>query len=64
MKAKFIVLEGLDGSGQTTQTQLIKKYLEKEKSVDVIATKEPTPEAPVGTLIREILKKKYYLIMA
>lgn len=55
---KFIVLEGLDGSGQTTQVKLIKEYLE-EKGTQVVATKEPTPEAPIGTLIREILQKKH-----
>ena len=55
---KFIVIEGLDGSGQTTQVELIKEYLEK-KGFGAIATKEPTPEVPIGTLIREILTKKY-----
>lgn len=38
---KFIVIEGLDGSGQTTQVKLLKEYLES-KGLEVITTKEPT----------------------
>ncbi len=57
-KGKFIVFEGLDGSGQSTQVQLLKDYLEKDKKVSVILTKEPTNEPPIGSLIRQILKKE------
>lgn len=57
-KGKFIVFEGLDGSGQSTQAQLLNDYLEKEKNVLVVLTKEPTNEPPIGTLIRQILKKE------
>jgi len=57
-KGKFIVFEGLDGSGQSTQAQLLKDYLEKDKKVSVILTKEPTNEPPIGVLIRQILKKE------
>jgi len=57
-KGKFIVFEGLDGSGQSTQGQLLKNYLEKDKEVPVILTKEPTNEPPIGSLIRQILKKE------
>ncbi len=56
---KFIVFEGLDGSGQSTQAELLKKYLEEVKGVSVLLTKEPTSEPPIGTLIREILKKEF-----
>jgi len=54
----FIVFEGLDGSGQSTQARLLKDYLEKEKNVLVVLTKEPTDEPPIGALIRQILKKE------
>jgi len=57
-KGKFIVFEGLDGSGQSTQAQLLKDYLEKDKKVSVVLTKEPTNEPPIGVLIHQILKKE------
>ncbi len=57
-KGKFIVFEGLDGSGQSTQAQLLKDYLEKDKKVSAVLTKEPTNELPIGVLIRQILKKE------
>jgi len=58
-KSKFIVFEGLDGSGQSTQAELLKNYLEKEKKLSVVLTKEPTNQPPIGTLIRQILKKEF-----
>ncbi len=57
-KGKFIVFEGLDGSGQSTQAQLLKNWLEKEKNIPAVLTKEPTNQPPVGQLIRQILKKE------
>jgi dTMP kinase len=54
---KFIVFEGLDGSGQSTQVNLLKKLLE-EKSKKVIATKEPTLDSQSGKKIREALDEK------
>lgn len=53
----FIVFEGLDGSGQSTQAQLLKDYLKKEKNISAVLTKEPT-SAPIGALIRQVLKKE------
>jgi dTMP kinase len=49
----FLVLEGLDGSGTTTQTRKLLNYL-SEKRLDALATQEPTDE-PVGKLIRDSL---------
>jgi len=57
-KGKFIVFEGLDGSGQSTQARLLKDYLEKEKNISVVLTKEPTKEPPIGALIRQVLKRE------
>ncbi|MEK9209541.1 MAG: dTMP kinase [Patescibacteria group bacterium] len=54
---KFIVFEGLDGSGQSTQAALLKKELE-EKNIPALLTKEPTDRPPIGTLVRQILKKE------
>ncbi len=53
----FIVFEGLDGSGQTTQANLLKDFFVK-RGLEVVLTKEPTIESPAGKKIREILNKK------
>ncbi len=54
---KFIVFEGLDGSGETTQAGLLKEFLEKN-GIEVLPTKEPTDYLPIGSLIRTILQEK------
>lgn len=53
-KGKFIVFEGLDGSGQSTQVALLEKYL-KERGRRVFITSEPSNNV-IGGLIRSILK--------
>jgi len=56
----FIVFEGIDGSGKTTQAKKLYHYL-KEKNLKTVLTKEPggTEE---GKKIREILLNKDYSI--
>ncbi|MCL5970547.1 MAG: dTMP kinase [Patescibacteria group bacterium] len=55
---KYIVIEGIDGSGKTTQTNLLCKYLEKQK-IKHICTAEPRKEkGVVGKLIHQILDAK------
>src|SRR5580692_12960403 len=49
----FIVLEGIDGSGTTTQLGLIERHL-VGRGRRVHATREPS-QGPVGRLLREIL---------
>lgn len=56
-QGKFIVFEGIDGSGQTTQAQLMNNYL-KENGCNVVLTKEPTLDSDAGRKIREVLDKK------
>ena len=51
---KFIVIEGLDGSGHTSQTSLLANFLIKN-NYKVFLTKEPTQESKQGKKIREIL---------
>ena len=51
--SKFIVVEGLDGTGKTTQIKILDEYL-KSKGEDVEITAEPTSH-PTGKLIRKIL---------
>ncbi len=53
---KFIVIEGLDGSGQSTQVELLKKFLNKKR--EIIVTKEPTLDSKAGKKIRKVLDKK------
>ena len=50
----FIVIEGLDGAGGTTQCRLLQSWLERRGST-VVSTNEPT-ELPVGKFIRDILQ--------
>ena len=55
-KGKFIVFEGLDGAGTTTQLRLLEKKL-KKVGIKVFATAEPT-DSPIGRLIRSALRKE------
>lgn len=50
---KFIVLEGIEGSGKTTQAKLLAEHMKKE-SCPVLLTKEPTEESIFGRLVRFI----------
>jgi len=50
---KFIVIEGLDGSGKSTQTALLANHL-RDRGVSVYATLEPT-QYLIGGLIRSFL---------
>ena len=53
-KGKFIVFEGIDGSGKSTQIQRLHDLLRAEKR-EVVSTFEPT-QGPVGSLIRKMLE--------
>ena len=54
---KFIVLEGIDGSGISTQCQELKRILESEFAYKAILTKEPST-GPVGVTIRQVLSRR------
>ena len=56
-KGIFIVFEGLDGSGQSTQVKLLEDYFRK-KGRKVVVTKEPTLLSRAGRKIRQALDKK------
>jgi dTMP kinase len=54
---KFIVVEGLDGSGKSAQVDLVIDFL-KEQGKDVVATKEPTTESESGRKVKQALRKE------
>ena len=55
-KRFFIVFEGIDSSGKTTQAELLKKYFLTKKEQAVIS---PEPSSGIiGNLIRQALKKR------
>lgn len=54
--SNFIVLEGLDGAGTTTQSRLLGDYF-KAKDIPYHTTFEPTNQG-IGAYIRSILQKK------
>lgn len=53
MKGKFIVIDGSDGCGKTTQTQLLVNYL-RQRGKKVSHLREPGG-SPIGEKIRRIL---------
>ena len=50
-KGKFIVFEGIDGSGKTTQINLLKQKIENT-GTKCLETREPS-DGPVGVMIRQ-----------
>ncbi len=58
---KFIVIEGLDGSGKSAQVDLIINFLKNPPAgggKEVVVTKEPTIESEAGRKIKQALKKE------
>jgi len=53
---KFIVLEGVDGSGTTTQSKLLRDAL-SARGIHTVRTAEPT-DGEIGLLIRRALRKE------
>ena len=56
MKKLFIVFEGIDGSGTSTQANLLKEYFLNTASKAAV-TSEPS-DGPIGHLIRQGMKKR------
>ncbi|MFI3313912.1 MAG: dTMP kinase [Eubacteriales bacterium] len=52
-KGLFFALEGIDGSGKTTQAVLLAQILQQQ-GIPVCETREPTA-GPVGSLLRQVL---------
>lgn len=56
-KGRFIVIEGVDGSGISTQVARLQDWLEKRTGRKVLSTKEPS-EGPVGLILRQALNQR------
>lgn len=54
-KGCFVVLEGIDGSGTTTQARLLTEYLEGDGFSSVVMTAEPSRIGWAGAAIRDRL---------
>lgn len=52
-KGAFIAFEGIDGSGKSTQIQILSEKL-RELGISFYATMEPT-DSPVGSMIHQIM---------
>lgn len=53
----FVVLEGLDGAGTTTQLQKLDRFLNGKGKAHLVQA-EPT-DGPIGRLIRDVLQHKH-----
>ena len=53
MAGHFFALEGIDGSGKSTQLALLAQHL-TQAGVDCLTTCEPT-QGPTGQLLRQVL---------
>lgn len=62
MKGLFIVMEGPDGSGKTTQINLLEQYL-KEAGYECLITREPGGTV-IGEKVRELILNPEYKEMS
>lgn len=62
MKGLFIVMEGPDGSGKTTQINLLEQYL-KEAGYECLITREPGGTV-IGEAVRELILNPEYKEMS
>lgn len=58
MSAIFIAMEGLDGSGGTTQTARLAEWLRNNGHSEVVTTTEPST-GPAGRFIRDVLNPQH-----
>ena len=58
--APFIVIEGIDGAGKTTQLQELHRWMEARYECSVHTTGEPT-NRPIGRLLKDALQRRVEL---
>ena len=56
-EGKYIVVEGIDGSGKTTQVEKIAEYF-RSKGKNVIQAREPRKTGVIGDIIQKVLNRK------
>jgi len=59
VRGRFIVFEGLDGAGTTTQVARLASWL-RERAIDVEVTKEPS-NGPIGAVLRQAIEGRVAL---
>jgi dTMP kinase len=59
-RGRFVVLEGLDGAGTTTQAERLATALRARRGVPVELTKEPT-NGPLGAVLRQAIEGRVRL---
>ena len=59
MRGRFIVFEGLDGAGTTTQVARLASWL-RDRGIDVELTKEPST-GPIGAVLRQAIEGRVVL---
>lgn len=58
--APFIVIEGIDGAGKTTQLKQLRQWMETRYKRPVHTTGEPT-NRPIGRLLKDALRRRVEL---
>ena len=53
-KGRFVVIEGIDGAGTTTQVARLADRLRADGGLPVRSTREPS-DGPIGALVRQVL---------
>lgn len=56
LKGRLIVFEGIDGTGKSTQLQLLAEELTR-RAIEVVTTREPT-QGPYGMKIRDLYRDR------
>jgi dTMP kinase len=56
IEGSFIVIEGIDGAGTTTQSALLAKWF-RTRGLPALTTHEPT-DGPIGSQIRQVLTNR------
>lgn len=56
-KGKYITIEGVDGSGKSTQVEKVAEHF-RNKGKNVILTREPRKTGLIGDIVQKVLNKK------